>query len=65
MFFGTHTQRRRRARLLKAALVASLGLILLTPRDLSGFARVVESFSGVGSVQAQEVTSSGGQAQRP
>ena len=60
MVFGTHTQRRRRARMLKAVLVASLGLIVLTPKDLSGFPRFVESLSGVGSVHAQEITLSPG-----
>ena len=46
--------------MLHAVLVASLGLIVLTSRDLSGFPRFVESLSGVGSVPAQEITLSPG-----
>jgi len=54
MFGGTRLQRRRRARIARAIAVTLLGVILLTPRDLSGVAQFMEDFSLVGAAYAHE-----------
>lgn len=54
MLLPTRQQRQRRALLLRSVAIALLGIIVLTPRDLSPVASALEAFSPVAQVHAEE-----------